>query len=100
MMVTFDTPKTDPLRSLQIKIEFNGRVIHELERVNVAEPPETETDRLLYGAVIALSPFSAKEKGILNVIAVIDREEIACNRRRIVFSRPQFSTLTGSIPGQ
>lgn len=44
--------------------------------------------------MITLAPFSTREEGILNVIAVTDREEIAGNPLKIVFSKPQRTAST------
>ena len=86
---TFGTPKSDPVKSLQIKIGFNGRGIHALERIDVAETPKDAPDGLLYGTMITLAPFSTREEGTLNAIAVTDREKITGNPLKIVFSKPQ-----------
>ena len=39
--------------------------------------------------MITLAPFSTREEGTLNAIAVTDREKITVNPLKIVFSKPQ-----------
>ncbi len=55
----------------------------------MAETPKDAPDGLLYGTMITLAPFSTREEGTLNAIAVTDREKITGNPLKIVFSKPQ-----------
>ena len=62
--------------------------------IHILHAENAEPDGLLYGTMITLAPFSTREEGILSVIAVTDREEIAGNPLKIVFSKPQRTAST------
>lgn len=87
---TFGTPKSDPIKKLRFVVKFNDDIIHEMERSDASViKEETESGILIYGALITISPFSIKEDGILNVIAVTDREEIVGNSLKIAFEKSE-----------
>ena len=62
--------------------------------IHILHAENAEPDGLLYGTMITLAPFSTREEGILSVIAVTDREEIAGNPLKIVFSKPKRTAST------
>lgn len=104
VLAHFVSPARQLFRTITFRVLWNGAILHEIpapetliERVNVAQDPETETHAIQM--VIALQPFTMDASGKLEVVVDADGSAIVGNALRIEAVAPEAEEMSAPLPG-